>query len=218
MFRDAILQDYHGKNFKGQAYSINEDDELVGCLFGHFAPFTGPKGHGRMISALRELGCKKFLIGIPEISSFSFDWDRNLFTLEQRAYLAEVISQDIGIESKVVILKRKPPFNALQDLARLCIKEYDSYNLRPILALGPDRKDLLDKFVPYDSEITSSEEGYPFEYVYLSDRGEMQTKAEIVRKTLIDESFEDFQIYTGISEYYIYSTMQNFIKRNQQRF
>lgn len=173
---------------------IGPDTELVGLLFGHFAPFTGPKGHGRMISAFREKGCNKFLIGIPR-SGKSFDDDREMYTTEQRAEICDEYLKQEGLEGKAVILKTGMPAITVKGLI------WEAYNMfgpkiRPVYIVGPDRADLFSKNKDFDTDPTTT---FP-EKMVLTDRGEGAVSGTKVRELIRKGDVDGIAEMTGYSK------------------
>lgn len=173
---------------------IGPGTDLVGILFGHFAPFTGPKGHGRMIEAFREKGCHKFIIAIPD-SDAMFDDDRAMYTTEQRLEICDDYLKQEGLEGKAVKLQKGEP--------KITIKRalWDAYNLfgpkiRPVYIVGPDRADLFFKNKEFDTDPTTT---FP-EKMVLTDRGEGAVSGTKVRELIRKGDVDGIAQMTGYSK------------------
>lgn len=173
---------------------IGPGTELVGILIGHFAPFTGPKGHGRMIEELRSKGCKKFIVGIPD-STAEFDDDRAMYTVEQRMEIVDDYLKQEGLEGKAVKMRRG-------DIAityRLLIWDvYNTFggNVRPVYIVGPDRAELVEKNPEFETDPNTT---FP-EKIVLSDRGEGDVSGTKVRELIRKHDVEGIAEMTGYSK------------------
>lgn len=173
---------------------IGPGTELVGILIGHFAPFTGPKGHGRMIEELRSKGCKKFIVGIPD-STAEFDDDRAMYTVEQRMEIVNDYLKQEGLEGKAVKMRRG-------DIAityRLLIWDvYNTFgsNVRPVYIVGPDRAELVQKNPEFDTDLNTT---FP-EKIVMSDRGEGNVSGTKVRELIRKGDVDGIAEMTGYSK------------------
>lgn len=172
---------------------IGPGTEIVGILFGHFAPFTGPKGHGRMVEALREKGCHKFIIAIPD-STAAFDDDRAMYTVEQRLEICDAYLKQEGLEGKAVKLRRGEPKITVKGLI------WDAYNtfgpkIRPVYVVGPDRADLFFKNKEFGTDETTT---FP-EKMVLQDRGEGAVSGTKVRELIRQGDVDGVAQMTGYS-------------------
>ncbi len=173
---------------------IGPGTELVGILIGHFAPFTGPKGHGRMIEELRSKGCKKFIVGIPD-STAEFDDDRAMYTVEQRMEIVDDYLKQEGLEGKAVKMRRG-------DIAityRLLIWDvYNTFggNVRPVYIVGPDRAELVQKNPEFGTDPNTT---FP-EKIVMSDRGEGDVSGTKVRELIRKHDVEGIAEMTGYSK------------------
>lgn len=172
---------------------IGPGTELVGLLIGHFAPFTGPKGHGRMIEELRSKGCKKFIIGIPE-SSAEFDDDRAMYTTEQRMEICNAYLKEEGLEGKAVKMRRG---NMAVTYRLLIWDAYNTFgpNIRPVYIVGPDRAELVEKNVAFDTDHSTT---FP-EKIVMTDRGEGDVSGTKVRELIRQNDVEGVAKMTGYS-------------------
>lgn len=186
-----VKQDVNGKTVL--LNHIGPGTELVGILFGHFAPFTGPNGHGRMVEALREKGCHKFIIAIPD-SSAAFDDDRAMYTVEQRLEICEDYLKQEGLEGKAVKLRRGEPKITVKSLI------WDAYNtfgpkIRPVYVVGPDRADLFFKNKEFGTDLSTT---FP-EKLVVKDRGEGAVSGTKVRELIRNNDVEGVAAMTGYS-------------------
>lgn len=170
---------------------IGPGTEIVGILFGHFAPFTGPKGHGRMVEALREKGAHKFIIAIPD-STAAFDDDRAMYTVEQRLEICDAYLKSEDLEGKAVKLRRGEPKITVKGLI------WDAYNtfgpkIRPVYVVGPDRADLFFKNKEFGTDETTT---FP-EKMVLQDRGEGAVSGTKVRELIRNEDVDGVAQMTG---------------------
>lgn len=184
----------NGGTFIKEVYQIHEGDELVGIILGHFAPFTGPKGHGRMIEALRDIGCNKFMIAIPETKKGRDD-NRNMFTLSERIEIAEDYLVYAGLDGKVVTYNGWDPKVNNTKLYRRALKEFGE-DIRPVFCYGPDRQNFVDGNIPFDSDL----EGRRCEYIICQDRGETECSGTEVRNKIREGDVEAICHLTGYDE------------------
>ena len=173
---------------------IGPGTELVGILIGHFAPFTGPKGHGRMIEELRSKGCKKFIVGIPD-STAEFDDDRAMYTVEQRMEIVDDYLRQEGLEGKAVKMRR----GDIAITSRLLIWDvYNTFgsNVRPVYIVGPDRAELVQKNPEFGTDETTT---FP-EKIVMSDRGEGNVSGTKVRELIRKGDVDGIAEMTGYSK------------------
>ena len=187
-----VMKDYGEK--KILLNHIGPGTELVGILIGHFAPFTGPKGHGRMIEELRSKGCKKFIVGIPD-STAEFDDDRAMYTVEQRMEIVDDYLRQEGLEGKAVKMRR----GDIAITSRLLIWDvYNTFgsNVRPVYIVGPDRAELVQKNPEFGTDETTT---YP-EKIVMSDRGEGNVSGTKVRELIRKGDVDGIAEMTGYSK------------------
>ena len=173
---------------------IGPGTELVGILIGHFAPFTGPKGHGRMIEELRSKGCKKFIVGIPD-STAEFDDDRAMYTVEQRMEIVDDYLRQEGLEGKAVKMRR----GDIVITSRLLIWDvYNTFgsNVRPVYIVGPDRAELVKNNSEFGTDPNTT---YP-EKIVMSDRGEGNVSGTKVRELIRKGDVDGIAEMTGYSK------------------
>lgn len=183
-------------NDKGIAYTNNtyhrdDEDTKVGIIFGHFSPFTGPNGHGRMIDALQKVGCEKFLISIPS-SKQEFDTDRNMFNVNQRRDICQKYLDDEGLEGTTIEIAPTRPAWQIKNIAKEAAKHFGKH-IRPIFCFGPDRKD----FVKDCCEKIDGPDRNKYEAIVLNNRGKDNVSGTKMRKYLLTDNKNSFEKETG---------------------
>lgn len=188
-------------------YIRDEKDTKVGILFGHFSPFTGPKGHGRMVDALIKLGCKKFVVGIPDTGE-KLDTERNLFNASQRKEQVEDYFNSIGLECEVLLTRTgKAPEKILWYLSYFASTKYGP-NIRTIYCFGDDRKDSFSKyFTDYESDNLEQ-----YEAIYLTDRGAEETSGTAVREAIKAQDIAKIIQLTGYTETQVQKILDTYQK------
>lgn len=190
-FTDDI--DRFGLPYKRYDYQINGNEEIVGILFGHFAPFTGPNGHGRMLTALQNIGAKKFLIATPDTRD-KIDEDRCMFNTEQRMKIAKMALQVMGLEGTATsIIGGRNPDKIFSKLARVACDNFGP-NIRPVFCFGPDREDLANSSLTSFGNKSNSTN---FECLVLRDRGEEATSGTAVRNCIKSGDIDGIVRMTG---------------------
>lgn len=187
-----VVKDYGDKQII--LNHIGPDCELVGILVGHFAPFTGPKGHGRMISELRSKGCNKFIIGIPD-SSAEFDDDRAMYTVDQRLEICDMYLKQEGLEGKAVKMPRGNILSTSRNLMWDVLEEFGPKS-RPVFVVGPDRADIVKNSPDFDTDLATT---YP-EKIIMSGRGEGNVSGTEVRKLIRNGDIDGIVAMTGYSK------------------
>lgn len=187
-----VVKDYGDKQII--LNHIGPDCELVGILVGHFAPFTGPKGHGRMIDALKEKGCSKFIIGIPD-SSAEFDDDRAMYTVEQRLEICDLYLKHEKLEGKVVKMRKGDIVLTSRSLMWNVLEEFGP-KTRPVFVVGPDRADIVKNSPDFGTDLSTT---YP-ERIIMSDRGEDNVSGTEVRKLIRSGDIDGIMKMTGYSK------------------
>lgn len=185
---DRISRD--GEKYKKAVYTRSDDSENVGIIFGHFSPFTGPNGHGRMIQALKDAGCTKFIIAIPE-SKKPFDTDRNMFSVDQRRDICQKYLKDEDLDGTTVAVKPTAPNRQIMKLGHIATDTY-GMNINPIFCFGPDRANLMGT-----CEKLGGPDIHRYEAIVMSDRGKNAVSGTKMRKYLLDGNKDDFEKETG---------------------
>lgn len=171
---------------------IGDDCEPVGCLMGHFAPFTGPKGHGRMITYLAGL-TNKFIIGVPATKQ-PFDEDRNMFTPEQRVEIINDYLKENHFDGKAVLIRPDSPARMCVYVLKNAVSEFGN-KIRPVFIVGPDRAEMLKKYPDYDTDKSST---FP-EKIVMTDRGENSVSGTMIREYIKKDDAKEIARLTGYS-------------------
>lgn len=175
-------------------YTKDENDEIVGVLYGHFAPFTGPNGHGRLIKKLQTIGAKKFVIGMPE-SGEKLDKERYMFNTYQRKEIIEKALKEMGVDFRIVLCRPTSPEKTFRNLGNSVSKMYGQ-NTRPVFIFGPDREEDFGKFLtPFESEDETK-----FEYIIEKSRGKDEVSGTLVRELIRNNDAEAVEVLTGYSK------------------
>lgn len=177
-------------------YSKQPEDIIVGILFGHFCPFTGPKGHGRMLDALKKIGAEKFVIGLTD-GGEKLDAGRYMFNTNQRKEISEMALKEMGLEGVVGLTQnRGGPEVAFGRLATLASRTFGQ-NIRVVFCFGPDREESFKNFfVPFGEQLDNPK----YEVVILKDRGSGETSGTLVREFIKKSDIPAIQELTGYSE------------------
>lgn len=192
MFTFETREDEYGNGFKYYSYKPEDGDEIVGVLYGHFAPFTGPNGHGRMLAALQSIGAKQFLIATPD-SRDRIDEDRMLFTTEQRREIIQRALDYMDIDGQVVTPSPRSIDKMFDRLKRLVCDVYGP-KTRPVLCFGPDRE---EEFSQCLSAFGSDDGSGRAEYIVDRVRGTSGTK---VRQLIKAGDIAGVEAQTGYNE------------------
>lgn len=178
--KKELISNIDGSKYTKYFYTFNKSDPIVGILFGHFAPFTGPNGHGRMITTLKNLGAEAFLIATPQ-NNKSFDDEREMFNSEQRADIINQYLEEQGLEGVAISYKMKRG-GAKSQMGPLVSKAAELFglNIRPVFCFGPDREDLASEVCNKFDEIKDPTH---CEYIIDYERGTSGTKVrELIKK------------------------------------
>ena len=188
-------------------YAIDKREEPTAVLFGCFSPFTGPKGHGRMLRFAFENGIKKFALVMPTKDDTK-DSDRNIFTQEQRLEIAKLGAKECGFDADVFNVQTTNPLGMFREIA--------SKIARPVLIVGPDRKEQFEKlFLTFNKEnecVTDpSEKDFgKGEMMGMTSRGNDNTSGTDVRCALKEKDKAKFISLTGYSDK-IYKYLYNIL-------
>jgi len=173
-------------------YVIDKKEKPTAVLFGKFIPFTGPRGHGRLV----EFAKKHFdeVVIVSPTRKKSFDPNVDIFTDDQKQ---EIIEKATGL--KFIRVDSSIPIRMFTRVIQEGIE-------RPVLIVGPDRiKEFSKYFIEYDPDNPSIEDPkHPDfgkgEYFFLDSRGNEETSGTKVRKTLLDGNKEEFLRLTGYDD------------------
>lgn len=173
-------------------YRIDSKEKPTAVIFGKFSPWTGPKGHGRLVKFAEEkFGHGNYVIVSPKRKGA--DPRVDIFNMQQKQ---EIIAK-ANPGAKVIQLEPNSPYGMLIELVKQGIK-------RPVFIVGPDRVDEFRKFfreykknetVKEAKEVPENEKG---EYAFI--QGERATSATLVRKALITNNKAEFLNLTGYDE------------------
>ena len=173
---------------------ISDETEIVGILFGHFAPFTGKYGHGRMIDAVRELGATKFVIGIP-YSGSDFDDDRMMYSPKQRAEICNKYLEDENLEGDSIVVRQGTPTILVKELVWHAYHKFGP-KIRPVIVVGPDREKMFEMHKDFGTDPDTT---YP-EKIVMRDRGEKEVSGTKVRELIRQGDIDGIMKYTGYSK------------------
>lgn len=175
-------------------YQFNENDPIVGIIFGHFAPFTGPNGHGRLVQKLLSIGAKEILIATPN-NTKPFDDDREMFSAEQRKDIIQAYLDSEGIDGEAIVYERRrgPVASQMGPLCALAAQKF-GLDIRPVFCFGPDRAEIVQDVCNPFGKIADPTH---CEFVVDYDRGTSGTK---VRELIRDNNIEGIMKETGYSE------------------
>lgn len=185
-------------------YVIDKKEKPTAVIFGKFAPWTGKKGHGRLVDLAR----KHFDdVVIVSPTRKKVDPKVDIFTDEQKKKIIEEATgaRFIRVDSSIPI--------------RMFTRVVQAGVDRPVFIVGPDRiKDFQRYFVEYDpkNEGTTDPSDPDFgkgEYFFLESRGEEDTSGTKVRKALINNNKEEFIRMTGYDEQ-MWDMMRDMLKKN----
>ena len=204
------IQDFKLKNkdIKVKRYVLDPDKEPTAILFGKFSPFTGPKGHGKLLDFARN-NFKNVAIVSP--TRKSKDKKVDIFTDDQKEEIINKANPDIKchrIPSNIPIRM----FTLIVDLG------YD----RPVLIVGKDREEEFSKFFrKYDKNNEAikdmDDENFGKGEYLVVPRDEEDTSATKVRETLINKDKEEFKRLTRYNDK-MWDLMQGMLKNESLDF
>lgn len=198
-------------------YSVDSNDKKVGVIYGHFAPFTGPNGHGRMLSALEKLGCEKFIIAVPQNKSRDkdrniVDYDTRLETVKEGA--SEVTDKEVRVVTVPISSRPNVPAKVIPKL----VEQY-GLNVRPIFCVGPDRVGIIKNCVSYDKDnyagknsltLASGSSTDKCESILLEDRGKYNLSGSVCRQLIFNKDSEQLSKLTGYSKEFVDKLIKTF--------
>jgi len=197
------IVDYHipGKDIIAKRYVI-DNVEPTAVIFGKFAPFSGPKGHGKLVDFAQK-HFKNVIIVSP--TRKTKDKNVDIFTDEQKA---EIIQSATSLK-----FHRIPSDIPIRMFTRIVELGYE----RPVLIVGEDRKAEFSKFFqeynPANRAVTDPNDPDfgKGEMVALS-RTDDDTSATKVREALQADK-EGFMKLTGYNES-MWERMRSMLNKN----
>ena len=177
-----------GKDFKVKRYVIDNKAEPTAVVFGKFSPFSGPKGHGKLIDFAKDK-FKEVIIVSPTRNKK--DKNVDIFTDEQKAKIIEKANPDIKfhrIQSDIPI--------------RMFTRVLELGYERPVFIVGEDRGKSFSRFFKEynkNNKAIKDQDGKDFgkgEYLVVP-RSAGDTSATKVRKALQSDDKEEFIRLTG---------------------
>lgn len=184
MFEKKELIGLDGNPYTKCFYEFNEEDTIVGIIYGHFSPFTGPNGHGRLIEALKKIGAEKFLIVTPQKSTY--DADRDMYDINQRVAIAQKFLDEYGYEGKAIPwkIRRGGLKSQLGPILNEAVEVF-GLNIRPVYCFGPDRAEVASEVC---NEFGNIKMPNRVEYIVDMERGTSGTRVrELIRQNNIEE-------------------------------
>ena len=189
-------------------YVINPMDKPTAAIWGKFIPWTGKRGHGRLVDFAKQ-HFDKVIIASPTRKK-TYNTKVDIFDDNQKE---KIIRKATGLD--FIRVDSSIPIRMFTRLIEAGIK-------RPVIIVGPDRIDEFKKyFIPYKPDNPSIEDpSHPDfgkgEYFYLKDRGDENTSATKVRQALLDGNKEDFLRLTGYGED-MWNMMQGMLEKKESR-
>lgn len=187
------LKEFDLGTHKVVRYIIDIRIKPVGVVFGKFSPFTGPKGHGKLVEfAQKQFGKDNVIIVSP--TRTVKDDKVDIFTDEQKEAIIRKANPDIEFHR---IKSGIPP--------RMFTRVIDLGYERPVFIVGEDREDDFKKFfIEYNKankpiEDMTDEDFGKGEYLVVP-RSDEDTSATKVRKALINNDKKLFIKLTGFDE------------------
>lgn len=209
----STRKENYGEPVEVNAYYWTPENEPLGVIFGHFAPFTGKYGHARMMYEAQKYGIEKFVVVMPP-SKGELDDNRNLFTDEQRVKIVKEGCKELGIDIiDCWIDEQKVP------AAILGLIQRRFSNNRIVICCGPDREKSYARIaIPFsdDNKPTLDPNDPDFrkqEMIVCADRGEQEVSGTAVRELLKTGDKATFKKMTGYSDL-MWNMMRNFINEN----
>lgn len=212
--KKELVNDKTGEHYTKYFYTYNESDQIVGILFGHFAPFTGPNGHGRMVTALKNIGAESFLIVTPE-NNKHFDDEREMFNATQRAEIIQSYLDSEGLNGVALPykMKRGGAKSQMGPLVALAAEKF-GLNIRPVFCFGPDREDLAAEVCNKFGEIKDPTH---CEYIVDYERGTSGTKVrQLIKANDIEGICKETGYKTEVAEKLIKLRTEN-MKMNESK-
>lgn len=189
-----------GKTITLKRYGIDPDVEPTAVLFGKWSPFTGEKGHGRIIDFAKKNGFKKVAIVSPERTKLDAKdkYDANIFSPKQRIDIVKKYAKEYVSGIEVTDIFTVPSTNPM-GMFKIISQKID----RPVIFVGPDREKSFSKFyVPFDKKNvaitdTTDKDFGKGEMLVIKDRGSENTSGTDVRAAIVNNNLDDFIRMTG---------------------
>ena len=188
MYTFSVGTDKLGNEFKKYDYHVSEDDEIIGVIFGHFAPFTGANGHGRMLKALADIGAQRFLVVTPDTRD-KLDDNRLMYTTEQRRKICQKALKILGYEGIAATVMSRGGEALFNKIGRMACDAFGT-NIRPVFCFGPDREDLANILAKFEDPSNIDR----LEFIIDYERGTSGTR---IRQYIKDGNLEAAAQETG---------------------
>jgi len=179
-----------GKEYSKVRYIIDNSIEPTGVIFGKFSPWTGPRGHGKLLDFANSK-FKNVIIVSPtrKVKDDNID----IFTDKQKK---EIIKKAVP-NVKFYRIPSSIPIRMFTEVIGKGIE-------RPVFIVGEDRESLSKFFKKYEKDnkpITDENaEGFGMGEYLVVPRDKEDTSATLVRQTLINNNKEKFLELTGYKE------------------
>jgi len=187
-------------------YVIDEKAEPTAVIFGKFSPWTGPNGHGRLITEAK----KKFK-NVMVVSPLRTKTEKkgkygaNIFSPEQRGEIVKRATKEKFLNVKATI-----PVRMFTELLNEGIT-------RPVFLIGGDRKKEFGKvFINYNKKNKGVRDPNNKKF----GMGEMmvvkrnETSGTKIRKALVDNDMDTFIKMTGY-DVSMWRYMRDMLKKNK---
>lgn len=173
-------------------YVIDRSEMPTAVVFGKFIPFTGPRGHGRLVDLARK-HFKNVVIVSPTRNK-TYNTKVDIFDDNQKE---KIIRKATGLD--FIRVDSSIPMRMFTRVVQAGIN-------RPVFIVGPDRiKDFQRYFVEYKPDNVGTEDPNDpdfgkGEFFFADSRGEEDTSATKVREALLNGDKEEFFRLTGYGE------------------
>jgi cytidyltransferase-like protein len=184
-------------------FITEKQNKKVGIFNGRFQPFT--LGHKSFIKAIKDDGLEPLIIIIKGAKS-SKELDKNPFDADDQIDQILKSTKDLGITKDNILIADSSYILTLVQAAR-------EKGFEPVaIYAGPDRLKAYESMLGSTSETEDGEEvvlkdAFNLDIEYKSGKSDGENRvtasdgtpisASLVRKTLTDDDFEKFMMYTG---------------------